>query len=206
LNLWGTCGGIELSSGAGSEESTITDPYIESIHKWANENQAKNLHALDLGCGDFRVVRRIFHLFNKYTAVDIVPKLISKHSQEFSNLGLNFICLDAIEEDLPDADVVFIRQVLQHLSNSQIQSILPKLVKYKHLIITEHLPPSSKISSKNMDKVHGGGIRLNYNSGIYLDTPPFFLKFIKSKIITEVPAGSNKERDGIIVTTWYQLI
>jgi hypothetical protein len=41
---------------------------------------------------------------------------------------------------LPDGDIVFLRQVLQHLNNSQISRVVQKLYRYKFLVLTEHVP------------------------------------------------------------------
>jgi len=44
-------------------------------------------------------------------------------------------------EALPEGDICFVRQVLQHLSNDQIAGVLPKLGKFRWCFITEHLLP-----------------------------------------------------------------
>lgn len=193
------------SSGTGSRTTSVVDPYLEAVTRWANANQSANLTALDLGCGDFHVGGRVFHLFKKYIAADIVPVLIESHRKTHVAPNLEFQCVDAIDESLPQADVVFIRQVLQHLSNAQILKIIPKLSQFRHAIISEHLPAPSRLKSKNLDKVHGGGIRLGQASGIYLQDPPFLMRAVESEILLEVPAGPDAEHDGVIVTTHYRL-
>ncbi len=198
-------GDEELSSGTGSRFSDLVDPYIDSVTRWAEAHDGQNLTALDLGCGDFHLGKRIFPHFGKYIAADIVPILIENHRRNHIAANLEFRCVDGIDEDLPQADVVFIRQVLQHLSNAQILKILPKLLQFKHAIISEHIPSPAKLKVKNLDKVHGGGIRLAQGSGIYLEDPPFSLKALDSSVLLELTHGPDAGREGVIVTTHYRL-
>lgn len=198
-------GDEELSSGAGSRFSELVDPYIDAIMRWAEANNGQKLTALDLGCGDFHVGKRVFPYFGKYIAADIVPILIENHRKNHVAPNLEFHCIDGIDEDLPQADVVFIRQVLQHLSNAQILKILPKLGQFKHVIISEHVPSAARLKVKNLDKVHGGGIRLAQGSGIYLQDPPFNLKSLDSTVLLELTHGLDADRDGVIITTYYRL-
>jgi len=198
-------GDEELSSGAGSRSPDLVDPYVEAITRWAEAHDGKLLTALDLGCGDFQVGTRIFPHFGKYIAADIVPILIDTHRTNHVAPNLEFRCVDGIDEELPQADVIFIRQVLQHLSNEQILKILPKLQKFKHAIISEHIPSPAQLGAKNLDKVHGGGIRLGQRSGIYLEDPPFNLKPRQSTVLLELAHGPDVDRAGVIVTTHYRL-
>ncbi len=194
-----------FSSGDGSRTASVVDPYLDAITRWAETHDCKHLTALDLGCGDFHVGSRVFHLFKKYIAADIVPVLIEAHRDTHVAVDLEFQCIDAIHEPLPQADVIFIRQVLQHLSNAQISQIIPKLKQFRYAIITEHLPTPSRLQTKNLDKVHGGGIRLGQDSGIYLQDPPFLMQAMEAEILLDVPAGPDSEREGVIVTTCYRL-
>ena len=115
-------------------------------------------------------------------------------------LNVNFIEMDIITEELPLGDLVFLRQVLQHLSNKQISQIIHKLKsKYQYLVITEHLP-MSKNFKPNKDKPQGPDIRLGVNSGVVLSMPPFNLKVLNQTILCEVEEGN-----GIIQTLVYQL-
>ena len=76
----------------------------------------------------------------EYFAVDIVPELIEHLKKQYLQKELSFFCLDIAKDELPKADCVIIRQVLQHLSNKEIKEIVPKLYDYKYVILTEHLP------------------------------------------------------------------
>lgn len=203
--MWRCSDDDGISSGIGSRDHHVVDPYVNTILNWAAEHGGNSRTALDMGCGDFHVGQRIHPAFERYIAADIVPFLIDHHRSNHQAANLEFRCIDAIDAPLPEeADVVFFRQVLQHLSNAQIARIIPKLRKFRDVIITEHLPTPNKNTRYNLDKPHGGGIRLNQNSGIDLELPPFDLSPTSAQIILEVPASIHTEHDGLIRTTWYQ--
>ncbi len=82
---------------------------------------------IDLGCGDFNVGKNIYKHVNKYFAFDIVPDLIKTNKKKFNDKKIIFECKNFIDETLPKADVVIIRQVLQHLDNKSIIKILDKI-------------------------------------------------------------------------------
>jgi len=192
-------------SGSGSRNAAVVEPYIEAIARWAREHEASRLVALDLGCGDFHVGSRIHDLFDRYIAADIVSEVVEHHRRHFDLPRVEFVCIDAIEDDLPEADVVFLRQVLQHLSNDQIRRILPKLRGFKHLILTEHIPEPSALVAPNLDKVQGGGIRLEQGSGVFLEASPFEIEAIEMEELLEVPASDRPAKDGLIRTTYFRL-
>ena len=108
--------------------------------------------------------------------------------------------MDIATDSLPTADIVLIRQVLQHLSNKEVQSIISKLSAYKYVILTEHLPNGS--FEPNKDIISGQGIRLKKQSGLNLLIPPFNLKIKKEK---QLLSTSLKEGKEVIVTTLYEM-
>jgi hypothetical protein len=112
---------------------------------------------------------------------------------------VDFRVLDAVTDPLPDGDVVFIREVLQHLSNSDILAIISKLNDtYKYAVITESLPNQDDFVP-NLDKVTSDKIRVNVNgSGVVLTKAPFNLPFKEARELCVSPDGRNK-----IVTTLY---
>ena len=84
-------------------------------------------HVIEFGCGDFNVASKFISDSFDYTGVDIVEDMINSHQKNFASEHVNFMCLDIVEDDLPDGDMCLIRQVLQHLSDDDISRILAKL-------------------------------------------------------------------------------
>jgi len=199
-NLWGADSSGEFFSGPGSHNSEIIGNYTSAI-KLFLESLPYKPNAVDLGCGDFNVGRHVRDLCNRYIACDVVPALIERNANLFGRLDVDFRCMDITTDSLPSGDIVFIRQVLQHLSNKQIECVVRKLSVYKYLILTEHLPLSNEFSP-NIDKPIGAGTRLGRgtDSGIVLTLSPFNLSTKSEQIICEVPLVG-----GIIRTTVYEM-
>ncbi len=194
--LWGG-DGTDFYSGIGSHDPRIVIPYVALMRGFLTSFKVP-LSVCDLGCGDFNVGHQLVGFSKQYTGVDIVEDLITRNRVKFNKVNLEFQCLDICEDKLPSADCAFLRQVLQHLSNKEIQELVPKLKTYKYLIVTEHLP--SSIFVANQDIVTGQGIRLKRNSGVNLMTEPFNLKAKLVKVILEV----HYDHKSIIRTTLYQ--
>ena len=205
-NRWGGKAG-DFFSGGGTGNEAIAAQYIAAIERLADLEGFRGMRFLDLGCGDFRIGSRLVPLAGHYTAADIVAPLIAHHQTHYHGPPVDFQVVDMIDGPLPDADVCFIRQVFQHLSNSQIAKMLPKLEKFRWVIITEHLPSNEHSAVPNLDKVHGTDSRLMRNSGVYLHLPPFSLPQSQLTTILEVPGhgfGGGIAEPGVIRTQLYR--
>ena len=190
----------DFFSGDGSYNKHIIDPYIKVVNEASNQINPKSL--VDLGCGDFNIGKNFVSKINKFYAIDIVNDLINYNKSKFDYLkNVEFLCLDIINDKLPKADVCLLRQVLQHLSNQDIFSLLKNIKgKYKYLIVTEHLPSESFTANKDMNTSFT--IRIFDNSGIVLDSEPFNLNYNNKKELLSTKAFPDK---GIINTTIYFL-
>lgn len=173
-NLWGGVQG-EFCSGSGSSNEDAVSAYISMVAEKASSEGFLGRTFVDLGCGDFRVGRRLIPYCSEYTGGDVVRSLIRTNEEKYGGPAVRFRHLDIVKEDLPAGDVCFVRQVFQHLSNQQINSVIPKLRGYGWVFITEHYPPDGDAVMPNRDKIHGGDIRLYENSGVYLSEAPFNL-------------------------------
>jgi len=204
-NQWGGVSG-EFSSGSGTRDKQIVAAYVEMIRQIAAKEHFSDLAFVDLGCGDFGVGQHLVPLCATYIGVDIVAPVVRQNEQRYGNVTTRFIHLNMITDELPDGDVCFVRQVLQHLSNQQILSVLGKLGKYSRVFITEHYPTDNDAIQVNIDKVQGGDVRVYDNSGVYLTEHPFLLPPEAIQLLLEVPgAGMGENRDpGVIRTYLYK--
>ena len=204
-NRWGGSRG-EFCSGSGTDNEQIVSAYISMISEQASSEGFSGLAFVDLGCGDFRVGQRLLPLCSNYLGVDVVMPLIHRNQEKYGNATTRFLHLDIVGDELPGGDVCFVRQVLQHLSNEQIIKVLLKLIKYEYVFITEHYPTDNDAIRRNMDKPHGGDVRVCDNSGVYLAEPPFELPVQALKQVLEVPGvGLGKGMDpGVIRTFLYK--
>ena len=198
MNLWGS-NASEFYSGEGSHNPELVNPYIEAIVSFLKTLNTP-ISVCDLGCGDFNIGSKLFKYTSKYFAIDIVPELIDHNKSNFKANNLSFSSLDIAKDDLPPADCALIRQVLQHLSNAEVQNILNKLQTYKYVIITEHIPTFDFIP--NLDIISGQGIRLKKQSGLDVLKAPFNFKVTSQEELLTI---NLKDGKGKIVTTKYTL-
>ena len=196
--LWGG-NTYDFYSGTGSHNPEIVDPYIEVVASFLTSFKSP-ITVCDLGCGDFNVGKELVKYTKSYVAVDIVTTLITHNKEKFKRDNLEFRCLDIAVDDLPSADCALLRQVLQHLSNAEVQSIVSKLASFKYVILTEHLPEGDFVPNK--DIISGQGIRLKKQSGLNLLETPFNFKVKEKEQLLSVALNDHK---GVIVTTLYKI-
>jgi SAM-dependent methyltransferase len=196
--LWGGKN-YDFYSGEGSHNPEIVEPYINVVSSFLKSFKSP-ITVCDLGCGDFNIGKELVEYTKRYVAVDIVDNLIERNKMRFKIDNLEFQCLDIATDELPSGDCVIIRQVLQHLSNTEVQNVLQKLTKYKYVILTEHVPEAEFIP--NNDIISGQGIRLKKKSGLDVLAPPFNFQIKEKKLLLSVILNDNKS---LIVTTLYTL-
>lgn len=197
-HLWGGKT-FDFYSGTGSHDPNIITPYLKAVSSFLKSfNHLPTI--CDLGCGDFNIGKHLIPYSKKYIAVDIVESLITRNKSLFKEKHLEFLCLDLAKDSLPLADCAILRQVLQHISNAEILSIIPKLYHYQYIILTEHIPSTN--FTPNKDIISGQGIRIKQNSGVNLLAPPFNLKVKEKQTLTEYCLENAKGR---IVTQLYKM-
>lgn len=186
----------DFYSGSGSHSRKVVQPYIKVISSFLKDFE-DGLIVCDLGCGDFNVGENLVPYSKKYIGIDIVDDLIERNKKLFINEKLEFQCLNIVIDNLPMGDCILVRQVLQHLSNEEIITVVKKVEKFKHVIVTEHIPKGEFVA--NAEKSTGAGIRLSKNSGVVLTEPPFNMNPEKSTELLRI-----RYRGALIVTTHYQ--
>jgi SAM-dependent methyltransferase len=196
MKLWGG-DQSDFYSGTGSHQPEIVQPYVNAVTTFLAS--FKNpLTVCDLGCGDFNVGINLVRHAKKYVAIDIVSDLIDRNRVRFKEENIEFLCLNIAVDDLPNGDCVILRQVLQHLSNAEVKSIVRKLSNYKYVILTEHVPNGAFTANKEI--ISGQGTRLKKQSGINLLAPPFSLKTTEEKLLLSQVPNDGK---GVINTTLF---
>ena len=198
-NMWGNLNNKQkFYSGFGSSNSEIIEGFILNVNEFINNLNYKPT-VLDIGCGDFAIGKKIFLNTKQYIACDVVTELIEYNKKKYKYSNLKFLDIDASDDNgLPKADVIILRQVLQHLSNQKIQLILDKIQNnYKYLIICEHLPLGDFVS--NLDIKTGDLSRIFLESGVNIEEKPFYFKFTRKKILNEVV-----EKEGKLITIIYK--
>ena len=196
MNLWGG-DASDFYSGEGSHDAEIVAPYIAAVIAFLTSFKSQ-LTVCDVGCGVFNVGKELVKHTKKYVAVDIVADLIEYNKATCKEEHLEFRCLDIAVDDVPSGDCALVRQVLQHLSNDEVQRVVAKLSNFKYVILTEHIPEGD--FEPNKDIISGQGTRLKKQSGLNLLAPPFNFKVKEEKQVSSIVLDDHK---GVIVTTLY---
>ncbi|MGE0608144.1 MAG: class I SAM-dependent methyltransferase [Pirellulales bacterium] len=111
----------ESASGAGSTLD-FTGPLRRELPLLLRRLGVRRL--LDAPCGDFHWMRHVPLDLDEYVGADIVPDLIASLRHELAQPGRRFVLLDLIREPLPDADALFCRDCLIHLSHGDCLKLL----------------------------------------------------------------------------------
>ena len=172
--LWGKRNGVG-HSGSGSSVQNAA-PYMQLLEKFLVENKIKSV--VDVGCGDWSFSQHIPWGEIQYTGFDVVKSVIERNKQRFTAPNLTFTHADAAFTDLPEADLMVCKDVMQHLTNADIQRLLKQCGKYKHCLITNDVNPDT-LSSDNADRVG------DYHQ-LDLTKPPFNFK---GKVLLNYPSG-----------------
>lgn len=180
-NRWGNDGQSRFFSGIGSR-GDVADIYIQAMLAELSHLRLKigrPLVIVDIGCGDFAIGQKLMQeLPDQYIGCDLVPELIEYNASRYSSDRVSFKVLDAVADELPRGDVYLVRQVLQHLSNSEIQRITGKLSSCQNVYVTEGYP-REVLGPVNPDKPASHEIRFDWRTGqgrgVELDQAPYSL-------------------------------
>lgn len=148
-NKWGS---PESVSGKGSElDQTVA--IRRQLPELIDELKVDSI--LDIPCGDLNWLEHV-DLPVDYTGADIVTELIERNRQRYP--GLRFLVLDACKDQLPDAELVLMRDLLVHLSFADIRLVAKNLRACKSTYLACTTYPDVEI---NRDKLTGNHHRLN---------------------------------------------
>ena len=160
------------SSGVGSTAKN-TKLYRDYLSQFLKTHQITSV--VDLGCGDGEFSRLLDWTGIDYTGYDVVKSIIESNKEQHASSSIHFVNGNFLNMDLPQADLLVCKDVLQHLPNGDIAFFLPQLKKYKYCLITNDIDPQN-LTSNNCN-VDVGGYR-----SIDLTKPPFNL--IGKKVFT----------------------
>ena len=160
---WGTANDDEFSSGSGLHEKGITLPYIEAVTALLQSYEKTKCGCL--GCRNFAIGSRLRPFCNQYIGCDVASSVIVRNQKRFADMDVTIMVKNLAPDELPEGDIVSIRQILQHLSNDLITKGLETITAtYPYLLLTEHLPLGK--FAPNADIPTGAAIRLQHGSGL----------------------------------------
>jgi SAM-dependent methyltransferase len=112
-------------SGPGSE-AEANQEYLWILHKILRYTPSIKT-VLDIGCGDWQHMQHVDLDGKEYLGVDVSPYVIESNKRKFSRPGVSFQVSNPILEDFPQVDLIIIKDVLQHLPNADIATVLKKI-------------------------------------------------------------------------------
>lgn len=154
-------------SGAGSKLENVKE-YVEILQKYIDKPEVKTV--LDLGCGDWQFSKFLDLSSVSYLGVDVVESIIESNSTSYSASNIKFISRDITTYEVPKADLIICKDVLQHLCNKDVITILVKIItSSKFSLITNDFKPEN---TENKD-IDNGDYRC-----LDLTLSPFYLDVV----------------------------
>ncbi len=137
-NSWG------FGSGHGSLPS-VTRGYRKFLQDFMKDNNIKSV--VDFGCGDWQFSKYINWKDIRYIGVETVPNLVTKNQELHGSKNVNFILSPDKYYKISVADLLIIKDVLQHLEKGEIIKILKELVpRYRFVLIINNIEPRRSIN------------------------------------------------------------
>jgi len=130
-------------SGYGSD-NIKTKKYKQFLQTFFDSEEFQSF--VDLGCGDFQIMRHMKVPLNKtYTGIDVVPEVLNRVEKMYGgskNPNYKFVLIDDLTSlklgsEVLQADLVIIKHVLQVWSNKHIQYFIDNILpNFKYALIT----------------------------------------------------------------------
>ncbi|MCC6645523.1 MAG: class I SAM-dependent methyltransferase [Polyangiaceae bacterium] len=148
---WGTNSRGVGNSGSGSTVAA-TAVYRAYLQGFLKQHGVRSV--VDAGCGDWEFSSTIDWSGIDYKGYDIVAEVIEKNREKYKLPNVSFFVGNVAEIELPPADLIISKHVLQHLSNRDVSAILRQLPKYEHALLVNGVGDAT-LSSTNPDIVAG---------------------------------------------------
>lgn len=136
--VWGVDADGRGSSGDGTQFASLQfRSFLEHLLKTA---EVKSV--VDAGCGDGGLLRLMDWTGIDYKGFDIVADVIDRNKQKHEKPNVHFFVANVVNYDLPPADLLICKHVLQHLPNADVAEFLAKQIpKYRHVVIVNSVDP-----------------------------------------------------------------
>lgn len=160
---WGKNELLEGTSGSGSEFKNV-QPYFNFLQTFLKENKIQSV--VDAGCGDWQFSQFINWSGINYQGFDASKTVIKKNQEKFASKTITFVHGNFLERDLPKADLLILKDVLQHLSSKNIKKAISQFKNYKYVIVVNDVDPIN-LSAPNIEIKDGQYRPLDITSAPY---------------------------------------
>src|SRR5258705_4817522 len=155
--IWGRNNQGEGHSGTGSTlQATLT--YRTFLQKFLKDHDVHSV--VDAGCGDWEFSQALDWSGIDYKGFDVVESAIAQNKLRFAKANIQFFAGNIVELNLPPADLLICKHVLQHLPTKDVQKFLTQLPKFKHALLTNSVHADT-MSAANVDIAVGGFIAVD---------------------------------------------
>jgi hypothetical protein len=130
-HVWGTGGLDSPLSGQGSLPH-VAKPYVDFVERIIERYAISSV--LDVGHGDWKMWQDYKFENTNYLGIDVAESISESNMVKFGNDRRRFMQV-APSDPLPKADLLLCKDVLQHLSNIDIDNLLSQISKFKYVIL-----------------------------------------------------------------------
>jgi 2-polyprenyl-3-methyl-5-hydroxy-6-metoxy-1,4-benzoquinol methylase len=133
---WTTSSQARSASGPGSDLQNAQE-YVDLIQQIIISPEYQIKSVVDVGCGDWGLSKHIDWSNVSYTGIDIVPEIVTSLQSQYGSDNVTFKQGNLMFDELPSADLLIVKDVLQHLPNQAVSLLIAtQLKKYRFAIIT----------------------------------------------------------------------
>jgi len=135
--LWGKDDTVRYFSGAGSRPGKARW-WIGQIRRHIKQHGCVSM--ADVGCGDLTIAREIMqHAPDiEYVGYEVFEDLVTQHHEQHPHLDIRHVDACDTPELIQSADVLLVKDVLQHWQDDQIVSFMDHVTsggRFKHIIM-----------------------------------------------------------------------
>jgi SAM-dependent methyltransferase len=134
-NRWG------FGSGHGSLPK-VTEGYRRFVQDFIREHRVQTV--VDFGCGDWQISRLMDWAGVEYLGLDVAQSVIENNRATYGGQNVRFELAPDHFNDVPTADLLIVKDVLQHLPDEMIHRFMAQVVRrFRFALITNCIEPAS---------------------------------------------------------------
>lgn len=174
-----------IGSGPGSNPKNARE-YIVFLQNLLNEPSLNTI--VDLGCGDWQIMRTVqIPVGKKYKGYDVVASIIAENAEKYVKPNVQFYHITGLKDFVRQrvsGDLLIVKDVLHHLSNSEVEFFIVNILpSFKRVLLINDYSP---MHTKHNDDIYTGTWR-----SLGLLEPPFNLKH--AEVLFEYDGPEHKQ-------------